>query len=213
MTFSRPQVTCLELHAVVLKQVALKALQRHHRHAASDNSDKAEAARLKGALQQSSEDYQLLLEQFYRLKAEQAAASHGSYHMKQHVSDLQQANVALHRQLQQSQEQLQQLQEQLQRHRQEADKAQKLLEQLSKAAADIHAVAEQQTQRAVSSAPRGFSARHNLQAVHDEVQNRMARYDSQGGESGQSEDDSNELILPALWKPQKERYLAPTGFR
>lgn len=187
-------------------QVALKAMQRHSRHAASANTDKAEAAQLRGALQQSSDDYQRLLDLVSQLKAEQAAASNGTHHLEQRISDFQHANAALERQLQQSQEQLQ-------RHMQEADKAQKLLEQLSQAAADIHAVAEQQTQRPVSAASRGFNARHNLQAVHDAVQNRMARYDSQDKDSEQSGGDSDELILPALWKPQKERYLAPTGFR
>ena len=182
-------------------------MQKHHRNAALDNADKAEAARLKGALQQSREDYQRLLEQFFHFKAESAAANSSSQHLKQRLSDLQTANAALNSHLHQSQEQLQ-------RHMQEADKAQKLLVELSKAAADVHAVAEaQQVQKSASPASRGLSARHNLQAVHDAVQHRMDRYDSNEHSSGQSEDDSNELMLPALWKPQKERYLAPTGFR
>ena len=197
----------LKLSISLYVQVALKAMQKHHRNAALHTADNAEVARLQGALQQSREDYQHLLEQFSQYKAGSAAANSSSQHLRQHMSDLQTANAALKSQLHHSQQQLQ-------RHTQEADKAQKLLEQLSKAAADVHAVTEaQQVPTALPSASRGFSARHNLQAVHDAVQHRMDRYDSTEHRSGQLEDDSNELILPALWRPQKERYLAPTGFR
>ena len=154
-------------------------------------------------MQQCNDDYARLLEQFSCLKAE--AASSNSQHFRQDISDLETANAALNRQLQQSQQQLQQ-------HKQEADKAQQLLQQLSKAAADIHAASEK-AEAPSSAAERGSSARHNLQAVHDAVQTRVARYDSQHMESEQSDDDSSEVLLPALWKPQKERHLAPTGFR
>ena len=193
-----------------MPQVALKAMQKHHRNAALNDTDKEEIARLKGALQQSCEDYTHLLEQFSRFKAGSAALSSRTQQYKEDVCKLQTANAALSQQLQQSQEQLQQSQKQLRSQGKEADKAQKLLEQLSKAAADIHSAADRCVDQPSSvDAAKGFSARHNLQAVHSAVQSRMAAY---GSKRPESEDNSDVLILPALWKPQKERYLAPTGF-
>lgn len=188
-------------------------MQKHHRNAALNESDKEEIARLKGALQQSCEDYTHLLEQFSRFKAGSAVLSSRTQQHKGDMCKLQTANAALSQQLQQSQEQLQQSLKQLHSQGQEADIAQKLLEQLSKAAVDIHSAADRCDAKPLTvDAAKGSSARHNLQAVHSAVQSRMATYGSNRPQSEPSEDDSDVLILPALWKPQKERYLAPTGF-
>ena len=181
-------------------------MQKHHRNAALNDTDKEEIARLKGALQQSCEDYTHLLEQFSRFKAGSAALSSRTQQYKEGVCKLQTSNAALSQQLQESQKQLHS-------QGQEADNAQKLLEQLSKAAADIHSAADRCDDKpSTVDVAKGVSARHNLQAVHNAVQSRMASYGSKIPQSEPSEDDSEVLMLPALWKPQKERYLAPTGF-
>lgn len=190
-------------------QVALKAVQRRLNSSSTDESQNVdEIRRLQGALHQASLQYKQLLLQFAQFQEKSAAHMTSTEDLAQlHASiaglkaDFKQSQA----QLQQSQQQLQQSQEQLKQHMQENEKMQLLVEKLGKAAAELHAVVE----RAEATPQAGFSARHNLQAVHDAVHDKLSRYESH---SSESEFSSTELLLPALWKPQKERHIAPTGF-
>ena len=187
-------------------QVALKAVQRRLNSHSTGMENATEIQRRQGALDQASLQYKQLLEEFTRLQEKAAAFSSSA----QSSTQLQAANAVLvqdfersQAQLKRSEQQLQQSQEQLRQHMQKALKMQQLVENLSKAAADMHSVVEQaETSSQAQSAS-------NLRAVHDTVHNKLSRHESHSSDSDFS---SSELLLPALWKPQRERHIAPTGF-
>ena len=197
----------------VAAQVALKAIQRRLNSSGTDESQSVdEIRRLQGALHQASLQYKQLLLQFAQFQEKSAAHKTST----EDLAELYASNAGLkadckqsQAQLQQSQQQLQQSQEQLKQHMLENEKMQLLVEKLGKAAAEMHAVVERAEAAPQPRAAAGFSARHNLQAVHDAVHDKLSRYESH---SSESEFSSTELLLPALWKPQKERHIAPTGF-
>lgn len=197
-------------------QVALRAMQK--RLANSSSADQkaahlAEIGRVQGALQQARAEYKQLLEQCSHHQetgesrkgrvvgmAELQAANKA---LTQDLAESEQHLVQSHRHLQQSQEQLQQ-------YVQETSKLQELVEKLSTAVTDMHGAVEKaeclgQKQGAMSS-----NANNNLQAVHDAVQRNLSRYNSSSSERTFA---SSEILLPALWKPQRERHIAPTGFQ
>ena len=187
-------------------QVALKAVQRRLNSHSTGMENATEIQRLQGALDQASLQYKQLLEQFTRLQEKAAALSSSA----QSSTQLQAANAVLvqdfersQAQFKRSEQQLQQSQEQLRQHMQKALKMQQLVENLSKAAADMHSVVEQAE---ISSQAQSAS---NLRAVHDTVHNKLSRHESHSSDSDFS---SSELLLPTLWKPQRERHIAPTGF-
>ena len=195
-------------------QVALKAVQKRLNSSSTDGSQHLdEVRRLQGALQQASVQYKQLLGQFTHLPGDKAQCKTST----EGLTRLQTANRELktdfersHAQLQESQQQLRHSQEQLQQHMQENEQLRQLTEKLSKAASEMHAMIDRAEALPLVPTAGGFSARHNLQAVHDAVQNKLSRYDSNSSESVFS---STELLLPALWKPQRERHIAPTGFQ
>ncbi len=188
-------------------------MQRRLNSSSTDESQSVDEIRmLQGALHQASLQYKQLLLQFAQFQEKSAAHKSSTEDYAQlHASnaglkaDFKQSQA----QLQQSQQQLQQSQEQLKQHMLENEKMQLLVEKLGKAAAEMHAVVERAEAAPQPRAAAGFSARHNLQAVHDAVHDKLSRYESH---SSESEFSSTELLLPALWKPQKERHIAPTGF-
>lgn len=188
-------------------------MQRRLVSSSTDDSQSIdEIRRLSGALHQASLQYKQLLLQFAEFQEKSAAHKTSAEDLAQLYAstaglkaDFKQSQA----QLQQSQQQLQQSQEQLKQHMQESEKMQLLVEKLGKAAAEMHAVVERAEAAPQARAAGGFSARHNLQAVHDAVHEKLSRYESH---SSESEFSSTELLLPALWKPQKERHIAPTGF-
>lgn len=173
----------------------------------------AEIGRLQGALQEASTEYKQLLEQCVRRQVRQGS-SEGRV---ANLTTLQAANKALtlalaesQQQVLQSQQRLQQSQEQLQRYVRETGKLQQLVEKLSKAVADMHGAVEKadclgQKQGAINT-----NSNNNLQAVHDAVQRNLSRYESNSSECTFS---SSDILLPALWKPQRERHIAPTGIQ
>ena len=173
----------------------------------------AEIGRLQGALQQANAEYKQLLAQCSRCQ-ERGGSSQGR---AVSLTELQAANKTLTQSLAESQQQvvqsqrhLQQSQEQVQRYVQETSKLQQLVEKLSKAVADMHGAVEKAD---CSGQKHGVISTHvnnNLQAVHDVVQRNLSRYESTSSESTFA---SSDILLPALWKPQRERHIAPTGFR
>ena len=188
-------------------------MQRRLNSSSTDESQSIDEIRkLQGALHQASLQYKQLLLHFAQFKEKATAHTTSTEDFAQlHNShaglkaDFKQSQA----QLQQSQQQLQQSQKQLKQHVQENEKMQLLVDKLGKAAAEMHAVIERAEAAPQARAAGGFSARHNLQAVHDAVHDTLSRYESN---SSESEFSSTELLLPALWKPQKERHIAPTGF-
>lgn len=173
-----------------------------------------EIGRLQGALQQADIEYKQLLEQCNR-RQERGGSSQGR---AVSLTELQTANKALtqdlaesHHQVMQLQRHLKQSQEQVQRYVQETSKLQQLVEKLSKAVADMHGAVE--TAQCSGQKPGVISTRvnnNNLQAVHDAVQRNLSRYEST---SSGNTFASSDILLPALWKPQRERHIAPTGFQ
>jgi len=201
--------------------VALKALQRRlHSSAPDDSHSLDDVSQLQGALHQASAQYRQLLEQFVHVQHN--ANTHRSTAVE--LTHMQVANDALTEDLNQSQmqlkhsqqhleeskKQLQQSKEQLRQHAQESDRLQQLVEKLSKAAAEMHAVIKRVDASGRAQAAVSLDNRHNLQAVHTAVQNKLSRYDSKSSDSDFS---STELLLPALWKPQRERHIPPSGFQ
>ena len=184
----------------------------------SSNSNTEEVAnltefsKLQGALQQASIEFQQLLVQYKRQQngahSRDAAASLAKLQTKNKalIKDLAESQ----QQVQQSQQQLQQSQGKLQQYIQETDKLQHLVGKLSKTVAEMHTMVEKAEASGQEQGNAVFSARHNLQAVHDAVHNKLSRYDSN---SSGSEFSTSDILLPALWKPQRERHIAPTGFR
>ena len=173
----------------------------------------AEIGRLQGALQQAHAEYKQLLEQCnYHQQTSDSSKGRVAG-----LAKLQAANKALTQELAESEQRLvqshrhlQQSQEQLQQYAQETSKLQELVEKLSTAVADMHGAVEKaealgQKQGAVRS-----NVNNNLQAVHDAVQRNLSRYNSSSSERTFA---SSEILLPALWKPQRERHIAPTGFQ
>lgn len=165
----------------------------------------AEIARLQGALQQADTEYKKLLEQCCIQERTGSNKNNAAGHTK-----LQAANQALTQDLADSKQHLQRSQEQLQRYVQETDKLQQLVKKLSEAVADMHGAVEKadcvgQQHGAVST-----HAHRNLQAVHAAVQRNLSRYESKSSECKFS---SSDILLAALWKPQRERHIAPTGFQ
>ena len=195
-------------------QVALNAVQRRLNSLDSSASNKAAEIRsLEGALHQSSVQYKQLLEQ-HKLMHSQASAQTSS---AAEVTKLQTAHKQVCHNLDQSKAQLQQkkqqvqlLQDQLQQNVKDSRQTQQLVEQLSKAVADMHSVIDQAGAASEVDSASGFVARHNLQAVHDAVQDKLSRYESR---SPAPEFSPDELLLPVLWKPQKERHIATAGYR
>ena len=195
-------------------QVALKAVQKRLNSSnisIEEAAKMSEISKLQGALQQASTEYQQLLVQ-YKSQQESDARSRGA---AVRLTKLQTTNKALSKDLadsrqqaQQSQQQLQQSQEQLRQYMQETDKLQHQIAKLSKAVMEMHTMVERAEASGHEHENTVFSARHNLQAVHNAVQNKLTRYDSNS-----SEFSASDILLPALWKPQRERYIAPTGFR
>ena len=191
-------------------QVALKALQRHG--SSSSNTEnagsKAEVEWLTGALQQARMEYQKLLLQHSNLQSSQVSSKEKATSMV----ELQAANKLLTIHLAKSQEQVQHLQQQVQEqlnwHTVETDKLQLLIEKLSGAVSEMHGMVD----KAESTRQQADTActKHNLQAVHDAVHTKLSRYESS---SSESEFSPTDVLLPVLWKPQRERHLAPTGFR
>ena len=197
-------------------QVALRALQKRLTSSSSSSNTEApylaEVAQLKGALQQADTAYRKLLEQFH---AHERTASTkdcvgGSAKLQSENNALRQDLTASQQQATQSQQHLQQCQEQLQRYVKETEKLQQLVQKLSEAVAGMHGAVEKadclrQKHGAIST-----HAYNNLQAVHDAVERDLARYESKSPEHRFS---SSDILLPALWKPQRERHIAPTGFQ
>lgn len=173
----------------------------------------AEVGRLQGALQQAHAEYKQLLQQCsYHQQIGDSSKGRVGW------AELQAANKALTQELAESEQhltqthqQLHQSQQQLQQYVQETSKLQELVEKLSTAVADMHGAVQkaeclgQQKQGAMSS-----NVNNNLQAVHDAVQRNLSRYNSSSSERTFA---SSEILLPALWKPQRERHIAPTGFQ
>ena len=188
-------------------QVALKVVQRRLNNSHSDT----EVKRLQGALHQASIQHKRLLDQFPLLQERVAAQNCSTSALTQ----LQGANNALAKDLKESQQKLKQKQHQLQHsqeklthHTQEIDGLQQLVEKLSKAAAHMHELIDRTDMLSHVQAPFSPNPRHALQAVHDAVQSKLSRYESN---SSGSDFSSTELLLPVLWKPDRERHLAPTG--
>lgn len=206
--------SCKQSLLPCLLQVALNAVQRRLSSISAGESDiAAENRSLKGALQQASVQYKQLLEQ-YKLLQDHVASSNSSavqLHKLQEVhKQVCQSLDQSQSQLQHSQQQLKQLQEQLQASARQAQQLQQVVDKLSKTVADMHAAIDSPQAAPEAQAPSQVSARHNLQAVHETVQNKLSRY---GSKSSGSDFGSDELLLPALWRPQKERHIAPAGFR
>ena len=173
----------------------------------------AEIGRLQGALQQADAEYKQLLEQCNR-RQERGGSSQGR---GVNWTELQAANKALTQDLAESRQQvvqsqrcLQQSLEQVQRYVQETSKLQRLVEKLSKAVADMHGAVEKAD---CSGHKQGVVTTHfnnyNLQAVHNAVQRNLSRHEST---SSNCTFASTDILLPALWKPERERHIAPTGF-
>ena len=195
-------------------QVALSAVQRRLSSInADDNESAAEIKSLTGALHQASLQYKQLLEQYRLVKSQvtsdsSTAAEYSKLQAmyKQISRDLQCSQS----QLQQSQQQLQQSQEQLQQNVQETCQMHELVEKMSKAVADLHAAVDKAEAAPQARDQGAFSARHNLQAVHNAVKDKLSGRQSSNSAVEFSPDD---LLLPALWKPQRERHIAPAGYR
>ena len=173
----------------------------------------AEVGRLQGALQQAGAEFKQLLEQCNR-RQEQGDSSQG----RMSLTELQASNKVLtqhlaksHQQVVHSQQCLQQSREQVQRYVQETSKLQQLVEKLSKAVVDMHgAVEKADCLRQKQSILSTHINNSNLQAVHDAVQRNLSRYESTSSECTFA---SSDILLPALWKPERERHIAPSGFR
>lgn len=176
----------------------------------------AEIARMQGALQQADIGYKQLLEQCKR-RQEKEGSSHGR---AVGLTELQAANKALtqdlaesHQQMVQSQRHLRQSQEQVQQYVQETGNLQQLIEKLSKAVWDMHGAVEKanssEQKLLQKQAVINTHVDSSLQAVHNGVQRNLSRYKSNSSDCTFA---SSDILLPALWKPQKERHIAPTGF-
>lgn len=172
----------------------------------------AEIGRLKGALRQADTEYRKLLEQG---RSQERTAS-----TKDNVegcAKLQAANKVLKQDLDDSQQQakqsrqhLQQCQEQLQRYVKETEELQQLVKKLSEAVAGMHGAVEKADCLGQKQGAMGSHVHINLQAVHEAVQRNLSRYES---ESPECRFSASDILLPALWKPQRERHIAPTGFQ
>lgn len=199
-------------------QVALRAMQKRLNSSNSSDADEkaahlADIGRLQGALQQAGTEYKQLSEKFSG-RQERGGSSQGR---AVSLTELQVANKTLTQSLAESQQQvvqsrrhLQQSQGQVQRYVQETTKLQQLVEKLSKAVADMHGAVEKADCLGQKHGVIGTHVSNNLQAVHDAVQRNLSRYESTSSESTFA---SSDILLPALWKPQRERHIAPTGFR
>lgn len=173
----------------------------------------AEVGRLQGALQQANVEYKQLLEQC----SHQQQTGESSKRRVVGLVELQAANKALTQELAESEQHLvqshrhlQQSQEQLQRYVQETSKLQQLVERLSTAVADMRGAVETAEGLGQRQGAMSTHVNNNLQAVHDAVQRNLSRYNSTSSEQTFA---SSDILLPALWKPQRERHIAPTGFQ
>lgn len=169
--------------------------------------------RLQGALQQARAEYKQLLEQCSHQQQTGESSKGGVVGL----AELQAANKGLTQELAESEQHLlqshrhlEQSQEQLQRYVQETSKLQQLVEKLSTAVADMHGAVEKAEGLGQKQGAMSTIVNNNLQAVHDAVQRNLSRYSSTNSERTFA---STDILLPALWKPQRERHIAPTGFQ
>ena len=192
-------------------QVALRAMQKRLTNNA-EAPHVTEVARLKGALQQAETAYIQLLEQFcgHERTASPKDCVGGSAKLQSENNALRQDLADSQQQATQSRQHLQQCQEQLQRYVKETEMLQQLVQKLGEAVAGMHGVVEKADCLGQKHGAISTHAYNNLQAVHDAVQRDISRYESRSPEHRFS---SSDILLPALWKPQRERHIAPTGFQ